>query len=306
MGGLAADVIVVGGGPAGSATATHLARRGYDVLLLDRAAFPREKPCGEYLSPGVIDALARLGALDAVRAASPAWPEGMLIVAPRASFALRYPDGAGPRRALGVPRVVLDRLLLDHARAAGARVRERARVTGVVREGGRVVGVQVRVGQETVTLRSRFVVGADGVHSTVSRALGLDLPTRWPRRLGLVARYEGASLGPTAEMHASRRAYCGIAPVGPDLVCVGLVVPLGDKPEGERTADYFERRIRALPGAARALADARRVTPIRGVGPIARRVRRVSGPGFLLVGDAAGFLDPFTGEGVFRALRGAE
>ena len=87
---------------------------------------------------------------------------------------------------------------------------------------------------------------------------------------------------------------------------VGLVVALGEKPAGEATEQFFERRLAELPGAARALSGAERVGPVRGIGPMARKVGRVSGPSYLLVGDAAGFLDPFTGEGVHRALRGAE
>jgi flavin-dependent dehydrogenase len=151
------------------------------------------------------------------------------------------------------------------------------------------------------------VVAADGLHSAVARSLGLERPVAWPRRLGLVARYEGApSIAQAGEMHVGPGLYCGLAPVGGGLVNVGLVGALGAKPAGERTAPFFERRLRELPGVARALRDARRVTPVRGAGPLARRVRRVAGPGYLLVGDAAGFLDPFTGEGIYRALRGAE
>jgi flavin-dependent dehydrogenase len=89
-------------------------------------------------------------------------------------------------------------------------------------------------------------------------------------------------------------------------VNVGLVGPFGGRAASEPITQRFERRLAQLPGVAQALRGAERVTPVRGVGPMARRVRQVAGPGYLLVGDAAGFLDPFTGEGVYRALRGAE
>src|SRR5262249_58588277 len=98
----------------------------------------------------------------------------------------------------------------------------------------------------------------------------------------------------------------GPAPVGDGLVNVGPVGPLAVQPRGESIGQFFERRLRALPGVARTLGAARRVTPVRGIGPLVRRVRRVAGPGYLLVGDAAGFLDPFTREGVYRALRRAQ
>lgn len=303
------DVVVVGGGPAGAATAAHLAARGRDVLLLEQARFPREKPCAEYLSPGAVDLLARLGALDAVRAGDVAWPAGMRICSPGGELLLIYPAAHGPHRpALGVQRAAFDAALLDRARGAGADVRERARVTAAVVADGRVIGVRVLgAGGGGDVVRARVVVGADGAHSAVARSLGLTLSVRWPRRLGLVARYRGVrSIGRYGEMHVGRGVYCGLAPVGEGIVSVGLVGGLADRRPGESKQAYFERRVAELPGVARALGGAHRVTPIRGVGPIARRVRRVAGPGYLLVGDAAGFFDPFTGEGVFRALRGAE
>jgi flavin-dependent dehydrogenase len=306
--GLDAEVLVVGGGPAGAATAALLARRGRDVMLLEKAGFPRDKPCGEYYSPGVVDALARIGAFEAVAAEEHLWLPGMRIRTARSTFLLSYPDGDIGRRALSIRRPLLDRALLEHARSRGVRIWERQQALGAEVEGGRVAGVRARGARGEEVLRSRFVVAADGRHSAVARSLGLGLPVRWPRRLGLHVHYAGAvpRFGGLGEMHIGRGVYCGLAPVGGGLVVAGLVVPMGAKPPGEPTARYFERRLADLPGAARLLEGARRVGPVRGIGPLARRVRRVAGPGYLLVGDAAGFLDPFTGEGVYRALRGAE
>ncbi len=306
---LDAEVLVVGGGPAGAATAALLARSGRDVLLLEKASFPREKPCGEYYSPGVVDALGRLGVLEAVAAEEHAWLVGMRVGTERGGFLLSYPDGDRKRRALGIRRHILDRVLLDHARTCGVRVREKMRVLGAAVDDGRVIGVretdQGRNGE--AVLRSRFVVAADGRRSAITRSLGLDTSMRWPRRLGLATHYTGDSeLGPFGEMHVGPGLYCGLAPVGGGLVSVGLVGALGAKPAGEPTERFFERMLAKLPGVARALGGAERVGPVRGIGPMARRVHRVAGPGYLLVGDAAGFLDPFTGEGVSRALRGAE
>src|SRR5262249_15052167 len=154
---------------AGAATAALLARRGRDVLLLEKASFPREKPCAEYLSPGVVDALARLGALDAVSAARPARPLGMRLCTPRASALIAYPDTGGPRRALGIPRPLLDGALLDHARVCGAHVRERVRALGAEVEGGRVVGVRALGAAGPERLCAHIVVAADGLRSAIAR-----------------------------------------------------------------------------------------------------------------------------------------
>jgi menaquinone-9 beta-reductase len=307
MGRAPVDVLVAGGGPAGSATASHLAQRGYSVLLVDRARFPREKACGEYQSPGVVDALSRLGALDLVKAHKPVWPDGMQIITPGQSFRLTYTNSESGSSGLGIPRHVLDLALLNHARRSEVEVREQTRALVPIMAGQRMTGLTIRSASGDEDILARFVVVADGLHSTLSRALGLDLKVRWPRRLGLVARYEGVyGLERFGQMHTGKGVYCGLAQVGTGVVNVGLVTSLGQKPAGEPTAAYFERQIGRMPGVVEALAGAERVTPIRGIGPLARRVRRVSGPGYLLVGDAAGFFDPFTGEGVHRALRGAE
>jgi flavin-dependent dehydrogenase len=156
-------------------------------------------------------------------------------------------------------------------------------------------------------MKANFVVGADGVHSVVVRSLGLNVETRWPRRIGLVARYEDAGgITDYGEMHTSDKAYCGLAPVGNGLVNVGLVEELDGSRNRGPIELYFDRRVAEFPGVRAALGAAWRITPVRGIGPLAHKVRRVVGPGYLLVGDAAGFRDPFTGEGIYRALRGAE
>lgn len=294
-----AEVIVAGGGPAGSATAAWLASAGVDVLVLDRAAFPREKACAEFLSPGAVAALERLGVLDAAGSRG-AWQEGMRIVSERASFTLRYREG---RRGLGIPRPVLDTLLLARAREAGARVLEETGVAGATLARGRVDGVRLRDGRR---LSARFVVAADGLRSPVARSLGLEAEPRWPRRLGLVARVRGDRPSPFGLMAVGAAGYCGVAGVGGGETSVGMAVSPATRRPGEAAATLFERVLEGLGPAGAAVGAAGRTTAIRGLAPLARRVRGVGGPGYLLVGDAAGFTDPFTGEGVFRALRGAE
>lgn len=294
-----AEVIVVGGGPAGAATATRLAAGGFDVLVLDRATFPREKACAEFLSPGAVSELDRLGVIGAAAAVG-AWQDGMRIVSRRAAFTLRYEEG---RRGLGIARPQLDRLLLERARDEGAQVREGTHVGSALLERGHVAGVRLRDGGE---LRARFVVAADGIHSPVARSLGLELRPAWPRRLGLVARVRGVAASRLGLMAVGAGAYCGVASVGAGETSIGLGISGGTRRAGESAEALFGRLLASLPAARDTVAGARRAGVVRGVAPLSRRVSGVAGPGFLLVGDAAGFTDPFTGEGVFKALRGAE
>jgi geranylgeranyl reductase family protein len=307
------DAIIVGAGPAGSASAALLAKRGFRVLMLDRAAFPRDKACGEYTSPETEKVLARIGALEAVECAGARRLGSMRVVSPNGrSFTMDYDEmgGASGMEVLATPRRILDATLVDHARKCGAEVRERVKVEGVTMQDRRAAGVVCRERESgTTEYAARLVVGADGVHSAVVRSLGLAATLRWPRNLGMVAHYRGYNgLDDWGEMHVSSCGYAGLAPLSDGLLNVGLVMPMSKTKQhnGGSASARFESFALSFPEVRQRLEGAERVTAWRGVGPIGARVKRTSGPGFMLVGDAAGFFDPFTGEGVFKALRGAE
>lgn len=303
-----AEAIVVGGGPAGSAIAAALAGAGHQVVLLDKARFPRHKACSEYINPAGTELLAEMGMLDEVMGAGAHRMEAMLVHAPDgARFKANYAKAEPGRAALGLSRYKLDHLLLERAKAAGVIVRERAHVRDVVQEEGRVVGVDVMIDGTRERIRSGLVVGADGHNSVVSRGLGLDVSFRWPDKTGLVAHYRGVTgLDRFGEMHVGPGAYAGLAPLEDGLVNVAVVAPVNAVARRTGTVEaYFEESLRRIPEVARKLEGAERVGGIRGVGSMARRARRTIGDGFLLIGDAASFLDPFTGEGIYEALRGA-
>jgi flavin-dependent dehydrogenase len=303
-----ADVIVVGGGPAGSVTAALLAERGRRVLLLDKARFPRHKACSEYVNAAGRRLLVELGLERDLDALGAHRMEAMLIHAPGgrrflADFAAVEPGAT----ALGLSRLRLDGLLLDRARAAGVEVHEGAHVRDVIVAGSRVLGVEATIEGVRETLRAPLTVGADGRHGIVARSLALDYPLRWPRRTGLVAHYRGvAGLGCWGEMHVYQGGYAGLAPLEEGLTNVAFVADSATVAGRDQPLDaFFARGLLGIPEVASKLAGAERVGGIRGVGPMAHRARRVAGDGFLLVGDAASFLDPFTGDGVYEALHGA-
>lgn len=306
------DVLVAGAGPAGSAAAALLARAGHRVVMVDRSAFPRDKACSEYMSPEAVRILDRLGVAAALESDGAVPVRGSTITAPRGSrlegcFALA---GHRPFRATGlsVARRVLDHRLAEAARRAGAELCERTAVEELLYQGGRVAGVLVRGPDgRRRTMRARLTIGADGLRSVVARRIGARRHGA-PSRVAFVAHLEGVEgMGDTAELYVRRDGYLGLNPIGNGQTNVALVIPRARAAgaRGQAEAFFLEQLGRFGP-VARRIEPGRLVRPVLATGPFAARSGRVVAGGAALVGDAADFFDPFTGEGIYSALRGAE
>lgn len=314
------DVVVVGAGPAGSTTAGLLAERGWGVLVLERRSFPRPKACGECLNPGAVATLRRLGLLGEVLDRAPALLQGWDVRTVGGARATgRFGLEVGP--GLALPRSELDAVLVHAARHRGARVDEGVRVTEVEpAESGRGPRV-VATGSDGTPRRyaPALVVGADGLRSVVARAVGgiRRRPVLKKASLTFRVRGEGVPRG-RGRLYLSDRATVGIAPVGgrgtvergsrpgADLWNVTVVTtsPTASEVLGGDAAEVLTRALaRAAPDWE---GDARLVGGPWGSGPFDWPSRPLPAPGVVLVGDAAGYFDPLTGQGIYRALRSAE
>ncbi|MBW5423351.1 FAD-binding protein [Streptomyces sp. BG9H] len=274
------DLLIAGGGPAGLATALHAARAGLDTVIAEPRPVPVDKACGEGLMPSAVRALTALGLevpghpLTGIR-----YIQGSRQV----QAAFRHGPGLGVRRT-GL-HSALHRAVLD----AGVpvlplRVEEvRQDTTGVTVPG--------------TGLRARWLVAADGLHSPVRRSLGLGMKPRGTPRYGLRRHYAVPPWSPYVEVHWGAHAEAYVTPLGPGLVGVALLTT--------RRAP-FATQLESFPELAARLVPEAAVTAVRGAGPLRQRARTRAHGRVLLVGDAAGYIDALTGEGVSLALAGAE
>ena len=299
------DVLVVGAGPAGSLAAWRLARAGARVVIVDRERFPRPKLCGDTLNPGAVALLDSLGLAGGPLASAPRLA-GMLITGPRTSVTARYGPGLA---GLAVTRTVFDDWLLQHAIAAGAKFEAgvNVRAANVDTSGAtpqvRGVALITRAGAN-VRMPALLTIAADGRASVVARSVRLARHPAAPRRWALGAYLSGVTdLSDLGEMHIRGGSYIGIAPVGGGLANVCVVA--------DRTAvagkarDVFWTRLRAEPELGGRFASAGLESPVTTTGPLAVNCDAPGMNGLLLAGDAAGFVDPMTGDGLHLAMRGA-
>ncbi len=306
------EVAIVGGGLAGSALAAHLAAAGHAVAVFEQSPAWRWRASGVFASPAAVAALRRVG-LDEATISDVARPIPAMRVEtpPGTSFRLTYGAEDGGATAVGFDRARLDPAMVALALAADADVRPGTAVTHTEPEAGRLAW---RDGAgRTGTVRAAVVVGADGARSVVARAAGVARPVRLAQRIGLTYHVEDPApvAARDARMRVFRDGYVGIAPVAGGRVNVGIV--LGPSWRVELGRDGAAAVTESIVAATRAFEDdpdrwreGPRCDAIAGAWPLGQRVTHRAGRRWLLIGDAAGFLDPFTGEGIHRALISAE
>jgi len=293
--------LVVGAGPAGAVAALVLARAGVHVRLIERSEFPRHKLCGDTLNPGALSILDRLGLGDRVRAhAIPI--SGMLVTGPRgARVACDYPHGL---TGAAITRRDLDAALVDAAIAAGVEFMPAVRVRDGVNETGlRVTGVRLARRSERMT--ARVVIAADGRRSTLAFGFNLTRFADAPKRWAFGAYFSDvAGVTTRGEMHVRTDGYIGVAGLGGGVtnVCVVQEIQADRLPPDQVIA----RAVSSDPELRDRFARARQISPVSSLGPLAVEADAAGCTGLLLAGDAAGFVDPMTGDGLRFALRGGE
>jgi flavin-dependent dehydrogenase len=274
------------------------------VLVLDRARFPRDKLCGDTLNPGTLAILARLG-LPAVAAGGLAL-DGMIVTGPRG---VRVVGRYGTQQGTSISRRRLDMALVVAAADAGAEIDEDV----LVREASldtsshqsAVAGLLVkRRDGRTRRIPARMVIAADGRYSRVGRALGLSRSAAHPRRWAIGAYFQDVEgLGTFGEMHVRRGRYIGVAPLPDGLANACAVAP---GVPGPSPAAFLREALSSDPILGERFAAARMVGNVVSLGPLGVDCSGAGAPGLLLAGDAAGFVDPMTGDGLRFAVRGGE
>jgi len=299
------DILVCGAGPAGSIAALVLARAGARVRLLDRARFPRDKLCGDTVNPGAMAILRRLG-IEAAAAEGLA-VDGMIVTGESGVRCEgRYGDG---RQGRSLRRHTLDAALVGAAAQAGALVEEGVLVHGPMVDGQRVRGLVVAGADGRPRyMTAPMVIAADGASSRIARALRLARHPRRPRRWAVGAYFEdvGNVTGASrfGEMHVRCGRYIGVAPL-PGGVTNACVVT-ADRGALRDPASLLRETLRRDVQLKDRFARARLVSHPVCLGPLAVNNSGSGVPGLLLAGDAAGFIDPMTGDGLRFAFRGGE
>lgn len=307
------DVVVAGAGPSGCVLARLLALQGAKVLMLDAAAFPRRKPCGESLNPGATILLSRLYGGERrleslLEAASIPYESlsGWRLNSGAITLEADFPAG---KTGIGIRRESLDYWLAEQACAAGVRFEDRTRVERLHWAKDRVAGVAVRLNSgELETIDARYVAGADGIRSAIARSAKLSGFGKL-RKAAMTARLNGVhGLRGKVELFLSGNTVIGLAPVGGGQANMTIALRGGQLLEAAKSGKngFLLNHARQLDELRERMYEAEIDGEVLACGPFERIVQHNRYDGMLLIGDASGYFDPMTGQGLYRAVRSAE
>lgn len=318
------DCVVVGGGPAGATVGTLLADQGHSVLILEAASFPRHH-VGESLMPQTYWTLKRLGMLDRLRASDFPLKQSVQFVSASGKDSQPYyfPD-RDPNEwstTWQVRRDRFDQMMLDNAREHGVEVHEGVRVGQVLFDGTRAegpqraVGVHVKGNGSGQDIGAKVVIDASGMSALLSRQLDIREPDPVLRRAAIYAYFRGAQRGEGRDAGATiiihtpdRKGWFWFIPLPEDVTSIGVVATPAYlcTGRGDDPLETLKEEIAECPGIRHRLADAERLSQAYVTSDFSYRSTRVAGDGWVLVGDAFGFLDPVYSAGVFLALKSGE
>lgn len=313
------DVIVAGAGPAGCAAATLVAAAGRKVLLLDRETFPRPR-VGESLMPATYPTLQRMGMLESMQASAFPRKHSVQFFAAdgRSGLPFYFSEICDDESAVTwqVERSHFDGMLLDNAAAHGAEVVQRANVKDVLFDGSRATGVRVELaGGETRELSAGVVVDASGQTALIARKLGLKQNDPKLRHVAYYTRFlgarrgEGIDEGATIIMHTRRpRVWFWYIPLPDDEISVGVVGPLTELVEGRNGGPQavFDEEAANTPHLLERIEGSEQALPVQAIRDFSYVSDSIAGDGWVMAGDAFGFLDPIYSSGVFLALKSGE
>lgn len=310
------DVVVIGGGPAGSTAAALLARRGHTVIALEKAHHPRFH-IGESLLPMNLPVFERLGVLDKVRALGVFKP-GADFEAPNErgynTYAFARAIGKSPPHAYQVWRQDFDKMLYDHARACGADAREGHEVMAVTQQGPRESHLEVRTDDGgSYAIRSRYVVDASGRDAFLSTKKKMRRKNEHHQSAAIFGHFRGAQRRPGEDagnisIYSFEHGWMWMIPLPDGVMSVGAVCrPEYLKERKGRTVEFLLDTLKRSPGLWRRLEAAELIgDEVRVTGNYSYDSARMGGPGWVTVGDAFAFLDPVFSSGVYLAMSGAE
>lgn len=309
------DAIIVGAGPAGCSAAIFLARNNFNVCLLDKETFPRDKTCGDGLGGAALNMLHKIGVLEKIEKGE-YWAFEDIFIASSSGHSVRHKGNASDKfvreYGMAVPRKILDDILLNEVKAySNVDVLEGAKVFDLLKDNTNTDGVIASIDSQEITIKGRFIIGADGAHSIVGSKCNLHNRNQRYKAISVRAYYSNISdIGHTIEVYYNKEllpGYGWILPTGKNTANVGIIL-YNRFTLAQNINTQFHKFINETPFIkdrfthAEMQKDSYKGWPL----PLGSFPGKRSNKNVLLIGDAGSFIDPVTGEGIYKAMRSGE